>query len=61
MKKYNVTTIELSFKDLSTIIEGLYYGGEDDLSHTEDLIQYLHDHPNMAAQLEIARPAEAAK
>ncbi|MFQ7234208.1 MAG: hypothetical protein ACLRPU_05015 [Enterococcus hulanensis] len=55
MAKYEVTTIELTCTDLATIIEGLYYGGDEDLSHTEDLIDHLKSRPDQAVQLETSK------
>lgn len=38
--------IKISNQDLGTIISGIYYGGDEDLSNTEDLIDYLTDEEN---------------
>lgn len=36
--------MKLTYNDLATIIEGMYYGGVDaDINSTEELIEYLND------------------
>ncbi|EKR9302835.1 hypothetical protein P9705_001276 [Enterococcus faecalis] len=42
-------TIEISFLDLATIIEGIYYGGDEDVYETEDLIDYLRENGDVVA------------
>lgn len=32
----------IKYDDLATIITGIYFGSDDDLSDTEDLIDYLN-------------------
>lgn len=41
MSGYKVKETMVKFSDLATIISGLYFGGEEDLSNTEDLIDFL--------------------
>lgn len=41
MSGYKVKETMVKFSDLSTIISCLYFGGEEDLSNTEDLIDFL--------------------
>lgn len=41
MSDYEVKETMVKFSDLSTIISTLYFGGEEDLSNTEDLIDFL--------------------
>ena len=55
MARFEVTTVEISCTDLATIIEGLYYGGDEDLSHTEDLIDHLKANSDQAIQFETAQ------
>ncbi|EMW6304991.1 hypothetical protein WMU_01942 [Enterococcus faecalis EnGen0351] len=44
--------IEISYIDLALIIEGIYFGVDEDIDETEDLINYLHNNEDCAAILE---------
>ena len=44
--------IEISYIDLALIIEGLYFGVDEDIDETEDLINYLRNNEDCAAILE---------
>ncbi len=41
MSDYEAKETMVKFSDLSTIISDLYFGGEEDLSNTEDLITLI--------------------
>lgn len=40
--------VKISATTLSEIIGGLYYGSDEDLSRTEDLIEWLEAHPEQS-------------
>ncbi|WP_202521936.1 hypothetical protein [Enterococcus faecalis] len=44
--------IEISYIDLALIIEGIYFGVDEDIDETEDLINYLRNNEDCAAILE---------
>lgn len=43
--------IKISANELAMLIGGVYYGSEEDLSRTEDFMEYLENHPEQAVYL----------
>lgn len=43
--------IEITAEELAMLIGGLYYSSDEDLSNTEDLLEYLEEHPNESVYL----------
>lgn len=58
MSGYKVKETMVKFSDLSTIISGLYFGGEEDLSNTEDLIDFLESKEDEVAVIRSFVPEE---
>lgn len=46
--------IEITAEELAMIVGGLYYGEDEDLSNTEDLIEFLEKHPNHSTYLRVS-------
>ena len=47
--------IEISYIDLAVIIESIYYGGDEDVSDTEDLLEYLRNNGHLSTVLTVSR------
>lgn len=53
-------TLQIDYSDIAPIIEGLYFGvADEDLSHTEDLLDYLRKHDDMCAVINVSDAEEA--
>lgn len=59
MGKYRVKETLVKYSDLVTIISGLYFGGDEDLSNTEDLIDFLNENEDEVAVIRSYIPEEA--
>lgn len=58
MGKYRVKETLVEYSDLVTIISGLYFGGDEDLSNTEDLIDFLNENEDGVAVIHSYIPEE---
>ncbi|MGM8141828.1 hypothetical protein [Enterococcus italicus] len=53
---YKVKETEIKYSDLVTIISGLYFGADEDLSNTEDLIDFLNENEDSTAVIQSLTP-----
>lgn len=47
--------LKISYIDLAVIIESIYYGGDEDVSDTEDLLKYLRNNGHLSTVLTVSR------
>lgn len=47
--------VRINYIDLVTIIESVYYGGDEDVSDTENLLEYLRNNGHLSTVLTVSR------